>query len=45
MKQSHYSDCEVLNSHTTVIAIKMFVIEAKLGLVEQGTDAPAVTLQ
>jgi len=45
MKQSHYSDCEALNSHTTVTAIKMFVIEAKLGLVEQGTDATAVTLQ
>jgi len=45
MKRSHYSDCEALNGHTTVTAIRMFVIEAKLGLVKEGTAATAVTLQ
>jgi len=45
MKQSHYSDCEALNSHTTVTAIRLFVIEANLRLVKQGTVATAATLQ
>jgi len=28
MKQSHYSDCEALDSHTTVTANRMLVLEA-----------------